>query len=206
MLDLIAGDLTPEERDAVIRYHDASRSLRDAQSDENLAARGEWLLVGPRGMHATPVLWADRIDWPGIEVPLSSKLTVKVGQLKPAVVVQVEDESERGEPQKYTLELRIENPEFGAGFIEEYMEKDRRDLDRFVQQVNLAKPDGPAAAERRASGYAEANAYRVAAEREFWIARRPIDAMPLRKRWVIRALVLLPDSFVRRHLRPTVAG
>src|SRR4051794_13871849 len=175
LLDLIAGELSPEERDAAIRYHEASRALRAAQSDDNIAADGEWVLAGPRGMHRTPVLWADRVEWQGTEVPLSPKLTAKVGQLKPAIVVQVEDESEGAEPLKYILELRIENPEFGAGFIEEYMEKDRRDLDRFIQQVNLAKPGGRAAAERRAAEHADANAYRVAAERDLWIASRPID-------------------------------
>lgn len=204
LLDLIAGELTPEERDAAIQYHDASRALRAAQSDENIAADGEWVLAGPRGMHGTPVLWADRVDWQGTEVPLSPKLTAKVGQLKPAIVVHLEDESKGAEPLKYTLELRIENPEFGAGFMEEYMEKDRRDLDRFIQQVNLIKPGGRAAAERRAAEHADANAYRVAAERELWIARRPIDAMGSRKAWAISALMQLPESFVRRQLRPTV--
>lgn len=204
LLDLIAGELTPDERDAAIRYYEASRALRAAQSDENVAAHGEWVFVGPRGMHGTPVLYADRVDWQGTEVPLSPKLTAKVAQLKPAVVVQVEDESEGAEPLKYTLELRIENPELGAGFIEEYTENDRRDLDRFIQQINLTKPGGRAAAERRAAEHADANAYRVAAERDLWIARRPIDAMGSRKAWAIRALMQLPETFVRGQLRPTV--
>lgn len=204
LLDLIAGVLTREERDAAIHYYEASRALRAAQSDQNVAAGGEWMLAGPRGMHGTPVLYADRVDWQGTEVPLSPKLTAKVSQLKPAVVVQLEDESGGAEPMKYVLDLRIENPEFGAGFMEEYMEEDRRALDRFIQQVNLAKSGGQAAAERRIAEDADANAYRIAAERDLWIAGRPVDAMGPRKARVIRALVHLPESLVRSQLRPTV--
>ena len=79
---LSPGKRSLQERDAAIRYHEASRALRAAQSDENIAADGEWVLAGPRGMHGTPVLWADRVEWQGTEVPLSPKLTAKVGQLK----------------------------------------------------------------------------------------------------------------------------
>jgi hypothetical protein len=54
LVDLIAGELTPEERDAAIRYYEASCALRAARSEENVAADGECVLVGPRGMHGTP--------------------------------------------------------------------------------------------------------------------------------------------------------
>ena len=204
LLDRIVGNLTSEQRYAAIRYLEASRSLRAARSVENAAANGQCILVGPHGLHGTPVLWTDRLEWGGIEVPLSPKLTAKVVQLKPALVVQIDDE-EGSEPLKFTLELRVENPEFGAGFMEEYMAKDRRDLDRFIQQIDLTKPSGRAAAERRAADHADADAYLLAAERELALARRPIDAMPPRKAWAIRVLMRLPESFVRRQLRPTIS-
>ena len=42
------------------------------------------------------------------------------------------------EARTFQLELRIENPDFAAGFIEEYKTENERDLERFCQPSLLA--------------------------------------------------------------------
>ena len=87
MLDLhgnpLAWFLRPDETAPVrpgsmlvghYRYQPFSRALRAAQSDENIAADGEWVVAGPRGMHGTPVLWADRVDWHDLDVSTDDRL------------------------------------------------------------------------------------------------------------------------------------
>jgi hypothetical protein len=78
----MAGRLTWDEHHRAIEYRTLVRAVWRADGAIRDAGRGVLLANGPTGAHATPWLYADRIEWNEHVVPLSNALSVKNTRLK----------------------------------------------------------------------------------------------------------------------------
>ncbi len=197
LLHRMAGRLTGDEYRRAIQYRALVRAVRRADGVIRDAEFGRLLANGPTGAHATPWLYADRIEWNEHVVPLSKALSAKIIRLKKAVIVPSDQLSDSDEARTFQLELRIENPDFAAGFIEEYKTEHERDLERFCQQVNLAMPGGEVARTARWDAVA-----RTERDRDLWAEEAEpmeewLESLSTRKALGIRAWARLPDVFVR---------
>jgi hypothetical protein len=165
--------LTDKEDRLALEYRASRRALFETDVEIDDAERGVLLSVAPMGAHDAPLLYADRIEWLGHVVPLSSGLSAEVRRLKKAALVPSYEPSESDEDRTFQLELRVENPRLGGVFIEQFKSEDERDLEQFCQRVRSEKPNGEAAAAARrdAVEHAERDRDFLAAEAEAAKAR-----------------------------------
>jgi hypothetical protein len=164
VLTRMAG-LTDDEYRLALEYRATRLACLDANGVVDDAALGVWLSTGPMGAHAAPVLYADRIEWLGEGVPLSSGLSAKVRRPRKAMFVPDCEPSANDVDCTFQLELRVENPSLGGLFIEHFKSEEERNLDRFCQRVDLEKANGEAAAAARREAVEHAER-----DRDYWAA------------------------------------